>query len=245
MPSTSHPKPPASSVAAKQAASRVAAREDADLVRRFVTLGDEAAFIAIVERHRAKISGVVSDFLHNHADTEEVVQDTFIRAHRGLKNFRGDSSLATWLHRVAVNLARNRYWHFQRRGRKNTLSLDYTVGEAGTTTVADFIASEAAGPAQETIQTEFAELVTLCMGELPAGQREILEMRNVMNRSYHDIAQSLDIEVGTVKSRIARARGQLKTLMAQKCPEFTEAAVPADWFESNRAGACHAGAHSE
>src|SRR5688572_17146607 len=95
-------KSPSSSAVQKEE-SKTAAAHDAVLVRRFID-GDESAFVEIVERHREKIYSVVGSFLKNRADAEEIVQDTFIRAYRGLVRFRGDSSLATWLHRIAVNL---------------------------------------------------------------------------------------------------------------------------------------------
>lgn len=220
---------------ARRDASRQAAAEDAVLVKRFVA-GDESAFNDIVNRHRERIFGIVHSLLRNHADTEEIVQDTFVRAYRGLANFRGDSSLATWLHHVAVNLARNRYWYFHRRRRHATLSLDCPLSEDSAATFADLLPSAEDGPSRETMTTEFTELVTSCMDQLPAGQREILAMRNLLNQSYDEIASTLKIEVGTVKSRIARARGHLRTLMAQTCPEFSEDAAPSEWFEPARRG---------
>jgi len=102
--------------AARAAASKSEAALDAELVRRF-NAGDDAAFIEIMNRYQRKIFTIVLGLLRNRADAEEITQDTFIRAHRGLSRFRGDSSLATWLHRIAVNLARNRYWYFFRRRR--------------------------------------------------------------------------------------------------------------------------------
>lgn len=90
------------------------AATDRLLVQRF-NGGDGAAFDDIVERYREKLQALAARFLRNNADAEEIAQDTLIRAYRGLARFRGESSLATWLHRIAVNLARNRYWHSFRR----------------------------------------------------------------------------------------------------------------------------------
>ncbi len=236
MPAISTSKPSSSNPSAaetKRDAARSAAAEDAGLVRRFVA-GDISAFEQIVVRHRDRIFSIVHGLLRNRADAEEIVQDTFIRAHRGLAKFRGDSSLATWLHHVAVNLARNRYWYFHRRRRHATLSLDCALSEESSATFADLLPSEAPAPSRETMTAEFSEIVTNCMEHLPAPQREILAMRNVLNRSYDEIANELGIEVGTVKSRIARARGQLRTLLAQSCPEFSAGAAPSEWFESAR-----------
>ena len=204
------------------------------LVRRFAE-GDEAAFVEIMERYRGKIFTVTLGLLRNHADAEEITQDTFIRAHRGLANFRGDSSLATWLYRIAVNLARNRYWYFFRRRRQDSLSLDCALSEDSAATFADLVADVVQDPAQETVASEFSTLVDRCMERLDARHREILTLRNVLNRSYEEIATTLGINVGTVKSRIARARENLRTLLAEACPEFAPGAAPGEWFLPSRA----------
>jgi RNA polymerase sigma-70 factor (ECF subfamily) len=207
---------------------------DAELVRRF-NEGDDSAFLEIMERYRARIFTVTLGLLRNHADAEEITQDTFIRAHRGLARFRGDSSLATWLYRIAVNLARNRYWYFFRRRRQDSLSLDCALGESGDATFADLVADQAQDPAQETVVTEFSALVDGCMEKLESRHREILTMRNVLNRSYDEIAAALGLNVGTVKSRIARARSNLRALLAASCPEFAPDAAPGEWFLPSRA----------
>jgi RNA polymerase sigma-70 factor (ECF subfamily) len=174
--------------------------------------------------------------LHNHADAEEITQDTFLRAHRNLPRFRGESSLATWLHRIAVNLARNRYWYFFRRRRHATLSLDCPIGEDGDSTLAELFAVDAPNPAQEASREEFSALVADCMAKLDAPHREILALRNLQNQSYEEIAQKLGINPGTVKSRIARARERLRARLAEACPEFAPDAAPAEWFEPTRSG---------
>jgi RNA polymerase sigma-70 factor (ECF subfamily) len=219
----------------RRVAAKAEAVHDAELVRRFHD-GDESAFVEIMTRYRDKIFTVAVSLLRNHADAEEIAQDTFIRAHRGLVRFRGDSSLATWLHRIAVNLARNRYWYFFRRRRHATLSLDCALDDESTATFSDLIASADADPAHETVTSEFATLVSACMEKLEASHREILTLRNILHRSYDEIATTLGINVGTVKSRIARARQNLRAQLAEACPEFSPDSEPADWFETNRAG---------
>jgi len=206
---------------------------DAVLVQRFNN-GDEAAFVEIMTRYRGKIFSIALGLLRNRADAEEITQDTFIRAHRGLARFRGDSSLATWLHRIAVNLARNRYWYFFRRRRQDSLSLDHAIGDNSDGTFADLIATDSPDPAQESVRGEFAALVSDCMEKLDQKHREILTLRNVLNLPYEEIARTLRINVGTVKSRIARARENLRTLLAEMCPEFTPTEAGADYFLSLR-----------
>ncbi len=206
---------------------------DALLVARFHA-GDETAFVEIMRRYHTRLFSLAHNLLRNAADAEEIVQDTFIRAHRGLGAFRGDSSLATWLYRIALNLSRNRYWYFFRRRRQDSLSLERPPSEDSDATFADLIACVDADPAHEVTTQEFVELISLCMEKLEPSHREILTMRNVIDLPYEDIARALRINVGTVKSRIARARENLRKLLAECAPEFGPDSAPADFFESGR-----------
>jgi RNA polymerase sigma-70 factor (ECF subfamily) len=210
--------------------------DDPELVCRFVN-GDEAAFVEIMHRYEGKVLAVARSLLHNQADAEEIAQDTFVRAYHNLARFRGDSSLATWLHRIAVNLSRNRYWYFFRRRRHATLSFDCPIGENGDSTLADIFSSDAPDPVQESSREEFSTLVSACMEKLNAPQREILMLRNLQNLSYDEIARQLGINQGTVKSRIARAREHLRARLIEICPEFAANANPSEWFEPTRAAA--------
>jgi len=207
---------------------------DAELVRRF-NAGDEDAFVEIVVRHRAKMFAIAFYHLRNHTDAEEIAQDTFIRAHRGLARFRGDSSLSSWLHRIAINLSRNRYGYFLRRHRQDTRSFDCTLGDDSSATFGDLVASDVPDPAREEINREFLVHVRTCMEKLNTRQREILTLRNVLDHSYEEIGRILGLSTGTVKSRIARARKNLREYLAQTYGELN--AVPSPsllWFASSR-----------
>lgn len=206
---------------------------DCALVRRF-NAGDQAAFTEIVARYHERIQQVAERQLRNHADAQEITQDTFIRAHRGLARFRGDSSLATWLHRIALNLARNRYWYFFRRRRHLTISLDCPLNTDTTATFAELVPTPEPGPARQATVDEFAGLVATCMEKLDAAHREILTLRNQLHYSYDEIARTIGTNEGTVKSRIARARGRLRDLIVEACPEFPANAAVTDWFEPTR-----------
>jgi RNA polymerase sigma-70 factor (ECF subfamily) len=206
---------------------------DADLVRRF-NGGDESAFGEIMNRHKGRIFAAAMSLLRNHADAEEITQDTFVRAHRGFSRFRGDSSVSTWLHRIAVNLARNRYWYFFRRCKHATLSLDAAHGEEGESTFSDLLSTADPDPAQESSRNEFVGAVESCMERLEPSHRKILAMRSILDQSYEEIASALGINVGTVKSRIARARERLRSQLAKECPEFSRESNPAGWFEPAR-----------
>jgi RNA polymerase sigma-70 factor (ECF subfamily) len=141
--------------------------------------------------------------LRNPQDAEEVTQDAFIRAHRGLATFRGDSAFSTWLYQIATNLARNRYWYWWRRRRDKSVSIDAPLGAENDLTLADVIPAEVESPDDITVTQEFVDRIGGAMERLSAKHREILVLRNVKNLSYEEIAVILGISVGTVKSRIA------------------------------------------
>lgn len=192
--------------------------------------GDSSAFVEIMRRYQGKIFGLTLNLLHNSADAEEVTQDTFIRAHRSLARFRGDCSLSTWLYRIALNLSRNRYWYFFRRHRQDSVSLERELNADSNATFADLIAAEGNDPVQATVASEFGEIIAACMEKLDRKHREILTMRNILNLPYEEIARTLGINVGTVKSRIARARENLRVLLGEAYPEFAPDTAPADYF---------------
>ena len=223
---------PAADCAVRTAVSRQEALLDAALVCRF-NAGDQAAFVEIVSRYRGKMFSIALRHLRNHADAEEIAQDTFIRAYRGLARFRGDSSLASWLHRIAFNLARNRYRYFFRR--HETLSFDCALSDDSTATIADLVTSDVPDPAREAANREFFAHVTVCMEKLSAHQREILTLRNLLHYSYEEIAATLGLSRGTVKSRITRARKNLRGLLAETYAGFAPGTSPSfQWFESIR-----------
>jgi RNA polymerase sigma-70 factor (ECF subfamily) len=185
------------------------------LVDRFKQ-GDQSAFEQMVSRYWGRIYAMVHQLLRNPEDAEEVTQDTFIRAHRGLVNFRGDSAFSTWLYQIATNLARNRYWYWWRRRRDQTVSFDQPVGGDNETTLAEVFPAELETPENATITQEFVNRIAECMVKLTPKHREILVLRNVKNLSYEEIAEILHISVGTVKSRIARARESLRAKMGDE-----------------------------
>ncbi|MDP3071249.1 MAG: sigma-70 family RNA polymerase sigma factor [Opitutaceae bacterium] len=220
--------------AARKAKAKQEASLDRELVRRFNAEGDEAAFAEIMARYRDRMFSVAFAMLKNYADAEEIAQDAFIRAHRGLATFRGDSSLGTWLHQIALNLARNRYWYHHRRRRHLMRSLETAFGDDNQATFSDMIATDAAGPVREAVTSEFSTVVSGCMERLGVRGREVLTLRTSLNRSYIEIAGELGISVGTVKSRIARARERLRLLIIEACPEFGADFEPLEWFDAVR-----------
>src|ERR1700689_280326 len=183
---------------------------DRVLVDRFKS-GDAAAFDEMVSRYWDRIYSMVNQLLRNPEDAEEVTQDAFIRAHRGLANFRGDSAFSTWLYQIATNLARNRYWYWWRRKRDQSVSIDAPVGADNDLTLAEIIPADVETPDDVIVTREFISRIGSGMERLGAKHREILTLRNIKNLSYEEIAGILGISIGTVKSRIARAREALRS----------------------------------
>ncbi len=184
------------------------------LVARFKK-GDQTAFDEMVSRYWGRIYAMVNQLLRNTQDAEEVTQDAFIRAHRGLENFRGDSAFSTWLYQIATNLARNRYWYWWRRKRDKSISIDQPIGSEGDMTLADVLPAQVETPDDITVTQEFVDHIAIGMEKLSAKHREVLVLRNIKNMTYEEIAQVLAISVGTVKSRIARARDSLRSKLGE------------------------------
>ena len=189
---------------------------DADelLIER-IKAGDMAAYNVMVIRHYDRIFSRVLQLLNNKQDAEEVTQDAFIRAHRGLENFRGDASFSTWLYQIATNLAHNRYWYWFRRKRDQSISLDQPQCDDDSLTLENVMPCADENPAEAVVTQEFVDRVSACMQYLNDKHKEVLILRNVKNLTYDEIAQQLEISVGTVKSRIARARESLRSHLGE------------------------------
>lgn len=183
--------------------------EDSVLVQRFKA-GDESAFDILVDRYSARAYQIAYGVLANREDAEEVAQDVFIRIHNALPGFRGDSEFTTWLYRIAMNLARNKYrWN---KCRKQTFhdSIDAPLENGDGDERKLDLPDPKSNPEEEAIYSELDKSLKTELSKMPAEQRQILVMRNVQEMSYEDIAAALKCKLGTVKSRIARAREELR-----------------------------------
>lgn len=184
---------------------------DAELVARCRN-GDEAAFDDLVLRHQQRAFNVAYQLLRDREDATEVAQDAFVSIYKNIDTFRGECAFTTWLHQIVMNLARNRHRWWKRRGRQATVSMDCPV-ETGESEAPRQIAAATDAPDVEAVKAEFVETLSRMMTNLPVAFREVLLLRNVENLSYDEIAVTLGCSVGTVKSRIARAREQLRERM--------------------------------
>lgn len=181
---------------------------DAEVIQRFKA-GNKEVFRVLVDRHSRRAYQIAYGVLGNKMDAEEVAQDVFVRIYKALKKFRGDAQFSTWMYRIAMNLARNKYrWNKTRGGRRN-ISLEATQEKEENAFGIQLPANEAS-PDEQAQLTEFQRNVMREIDNLPPLYREALVLRNVEEMSYEQIAEVLDCKLGTIKSRIARARDELK-----------------------------------
>jgi RNA polymerase sigma-70 factor (ECF subfamily) len=185
---------------------------DRELVAR-CRAGDEAAFDALVLRHRERAFNIAYPLLLNYEDATEVAQDAFVKVYRNIAEFRGDCEFTTWLYQIVVNLARNKRRWWMRRGKRTTVSMDCPVETRDGEMTAQ-VAAATDPPDAEVARAEFVRTLEERIANLPTRHREVLLLRNVEDMSYEKIAVVLDCSVGTVKSRIARAREALRQAMA-------------------------------
>ncbi len=174
---------------------------DAELVAR-VQRGDKKAFDLLVLKYQRKILRLLARMIRDPAEIEDVAQEAFIKAYRALPQFRGDSAFYTWLYRIAINTARN--WQVASGRRPNTLNVIET-DDGETFSQIDNLTDNNT-PESMATSREIVETVNAAINALPDDLRTAIVLREIEGMSYEDIAQSMGCPIGTVRSRIFRAR---------------------------------------
>jgi RNA polymerase sigma-70 factor (ECF subfamily) len=160
--------------------------------------GDANAFAELVKTHQLFLYNLALRAVSHPQEAQDVTQETFIRAWKGLKNFRGESSFRTWLYRILMNLCYDRYPRLQRE--KNTISLEEEEKEIPVDSFLE----------QFSDQTELTTFIQQQLKTLPEVQRLVLSLRFQQDLSYQEISEIMDMPIGTVKTTIFRAKAQLK-----------------------------------
>ena len=173
---------------------------DQQLVER-VQAGDKRAFDLLVGKYQHKIIGLVGRYVYDHHEAMDIAQEAFIKAYRALPRFRGDSAFYTWLYRIAINTAKN---HLVSRGRRPP-DVDVDVADAEYFDD-DNDLRELENPENSLFRDELELAVKKALDQLPEDLRAALTLREFEGMSYEDIAMVMDCPVGTVRSRIFRAR---------------------------------------
>ncbi len=171
--------------------------------------GEEAAFETLVDRYSGDIYALLYRLTENPEEASDLTQDTFLRAVRSIKTFRGDSELKTWLFRIAINESRNRFRWWKRRRRDLTISIDANIGESETR-FSDTLADKAISPEEETLSHEREAAISAALLDIQEVYREAIVLCDVEGLSYEETADALGIGIGTVKSRISRGREELR-----------------------------------
>ncbi|MFZ5657415.1 MAG: RNA polymerase sigma factor RpoE [Pseudomonadota bacterium] len=178
---------------------------DRDLVER-VQRGDSSAFDVLVKKYQHRVIGLIGRYVHDWSECQDVAQEVFMRAYRALGNFRGDAQFSTWLHRIAVNTAKNHLVAQNRRPPTDDIDVmdaeqyDMSLRLRDTDT-----------PEHELLRQEIESTVMAAVNRLPNELREAITLREVEGLSYEEIAERMGCPIGTVRSRIFRAREAIDT----------------------------------
>jgi RNA polymerase sigma-70 factor (ECF subfamily) len=184
--------------------SEVASGEAA-LIERCLA-GDEMAHASLVFEHHRLVLGLATHLLGDREEALDLSQEVFLRVFRTLHRFRGQSSLRTWIFRIVVNQVRNRQRWWRRRHRSNQVSLDDHIRDHGEIV----LGADASSPDRELARKELGNRLKTAIQNLPFEQRTALVLREIEGMRYEEIAFSLELPVGTVKSRLTRARQALR-----------------------------------
>ena len=186
---------------------------DQALVRR-VQAGEQGAFDLLVRKYQHKLTSVISRYVGDWSECQDVAQESFVRAYRAIGNFRGDSAFYTWLYKIAINTAKN--WLVSQGRRPPTE--DVQVEDAEHLDAAVRL-KDGSTPERELLRQEIERTVTRAVDALPDELRQAITLREVDGLSYEEIAETMNCPIGTVRSRIFRAREaideQLRPLLSE------------------------------
>ena len=173
--------------------------------------GESTAFDILINRYSGDLYSLLLRLTGNPEEARDLTQETFLRVVQSVKNFRGESSLKTWLFRIAINQARNRRRWWLARRQNVTFSLDGKQSDDDALSLHDTLTDDSrASPEDEALQREQSAKLHDALRGLAANFREAVILRDIEGLSYEEIAEALQTSVGTVKSRIARGREELR-----------------------------------
>jgi len=182
-------------------------REDAILIKAFLK-GDKVAFDKLVVKYTKRVFNVCFRLLGDYEEANDSAQDTFIKVYRALRKFRFEASFSTWLYRIAVNTCKNKLKSVAHRQKKRVISWDNPVS-ADRPPVLE-IQDERQSPAIELEKKERMKFIQEAINVLPPEHKEVITLRDIEGLSYEEIAEITGLSLGTVKSRLARARSDLR-----------------------------------
>jgi RNA polymerase sigma-70 factor (ECF subfamily) len=196
-------------------------RESDQLLVERVRDGDKQAFDLLVAKYQRRLMRLLSRIVHDPAEAEDVVQETFIKAYRALRHFRGDSAFYTWLYRIGINTAKN---HLATQGRRMPTFTDADSEQAEAFGDGDHL-RDINTPESMLASKQIAQTVNAAMDALPVDLRTAIALREIEGLSYEEISDIMACPIGTVRSRIFRAR----EVIAEKLRPLLDMPVDKRW----------------
>ena len=192
--------------------------EDAEMVS-LCRKGDVDAFEVLVRNHQKKMLNIAYRMVGNYEEACEIVQDAFVSAYRGIKNFEGRAKFSTWLSTIVINLSRNRLKQLNIRNYREELSVDDPIESGGSKIKVEPISNEPS-VLERLERRDFQRVVQECINSLDSEFKEAVILRDIHGFSYDEISDILKIAAGTVKSRLSRARVELKNCLKKMVGEL-------------------------
>ena len=199
--------------------------EEASLIEG-LQAGSEEAFAQLVAQFGAPLYSLIARSLPNPADAPDITQDVFIKVFRSVGRFHGESSLRTWIYRIALHEASNsRRWWSRHKRAEVTIDADVTDTDGEhSLSLRECLADGRESPYDAARHAELRETVESALREVPELFRTVVVLREMEGMAYDEIAEILDLQIGTVKSRLMRGRALLRRLLGERLPEFASAA---------------------
>jgi RNA polymerase sigma-70 factor (ECF subfamily) len=186
------------------------AAEDAGLLAR-LQAGERYAFEELVNKYNTSVYNLALRLSNDREDARDATQDTFLKVYNNISKFRGDSQLRTWIYRITVNQVANQQRWWRRRRREKTVSLD--INDPNETSLSQKLPSSGQTPEQQALAAEKRKMIAAALEKLKFDFRVAVILRDIEGLSYEEIADTLEVSVGTIKSRIARGREELRDLL--------------------------------
>ena len=195
-------------------ASAIGIQSEEQLLVRELQSGSEAAFALLIARYSQPIYSLIARSLRDPADAADVTQEVFVKVFRSISGFHGDASLRTWIYRIALHETSNqrRWWS---RHKKQELAIDAPIEneEGECTCMAEMLVTGDASPFDQVLRSETRHRVETALRELPDAYREVVVLREIEGFGYEEIAEILNVNLGTVKSRLTRGRAALREFL--------------------------------
>ncbi len=198
--------------------------------------GSEQAFSLLIAQYSQPIYSLIARSLRDQADAADVTQDVFIKVFRNISSFKGDASLRTWIYRIALHeISNQKRWWCRHKKQELTIDATHENEDGDTFCLADALAAADASPFDNAARSQLRTRVEAALASLPEAFREVVVLREIEGFGYEEIAEILNCNLGTVKSRLTRGRSALRDLLlASEAPHGKSSRTPAHLIGGTR-----------